>query len=138
MSNEERLQHLLNIDDPTNEEENKKFKKLFNEIVEDLNIAEELKYPDDEYENENYLCTRQAYYNEYLGQLCFAYTVYKWDGTYIKRENKLKLDLKFKNWIEIFHTGTATIKQKLDEDYINGIIKIRNLVGSRRANERKN
>ena len=138
MNNAERLQHLLNIDDPRDAKEQKEFKELFDSIVRDLNIAEELKYPNDEYENENYLCTRQAYYNEYLGQLCFAYTVYKWDGTYIEKKNKLNLDFKLKRWIEIFHTGTATEKQKLDEDYINGIIEIRNLVGSRRMNERKN
>ena len=42
MTNSERLQHLLNIDDPTNEEENKEFKKLFDSIVHDLDKYEEL------------------------------------------------------------------------------------------------
>ena len=42
MSNEERLQHLLNIDDPINEEENKEFKELFDSIVHDLDKYDEL------------------------------------------------------------------------------------------------
>lgn len=42
MNNAERLQHLLNIDDPTNEEEAIEFKKLFDSIVHDLDKYEEL------------------------------------------------------------------------------------------------
>lgn len=42
MSNEERLQHLLNIVDPRDAEEQKEFKELFDSIVNDLDKYDEL------------------------------------------------------------------------------------------------
>lgn len=99
------------------------------EIIKDLEMLEDLKDPYDEYENENYLCTREAYYNENLGELCFAYTIYKWDGTY--REHKapiLKKPLKMKNWVEVFHTGTSTGKKELNEEYIQDYLKLKEIM----------
>lgn len=92
------------------------------ELIKDLEILEELKEPYDEYENENYLCTRQAYYNNYLGELNYGYAIYKWDGTYKSRTSKL--EIKDKNWVEIFHAGTSTEKRELNEEYLNGILKL--------------
>ena len=138
MSNEERLQHLLNIDDPINEEENKEFKKLFNEIVEDLNIAKELKNPIDEYETDKYLVHREAFWSDMGNCLMYGYTVCEWKGEYYEREIPiLKKTMKFKKWEEILHS-TGSKKIELNDEYIQHVIEVRNLTESRRMNERKN
>lgn len=131
MNSEERLLHLLNIDDPTTEEENQEFKKLFNEIVRDLNTLEELKQPYDEYETEDYLLTREAYFNDNLGELCFGYTIYKWDGTY--EETKIPIlneTMKSKNWKEESHAGCVESKIDLKE-YLENHIKVKKCIESK-------
>lgn len=104
-------------------------KTQFESIKQDLEILENLKDPYDEYETEDYLCTRQAYYNENLGELCFAYTIFKWDGTY--REHKtpiLKNPLKMKNWVEVFHAGCGTGKKELNDEYIQDYLKLKEIM----------
>lgn len=123
MTQEDRLQRLLNIDDPINEQEQKEFNELFNSIVKDLKDFEELKQPYDEYETEDYLLTREAYYNDNLGKLCYGYTVYKWDGTY--EEIKIPIlneTMKNKNWKEESHAGCVDSKIDLKE-YLENHIK---------------
>ena len=108
------------------EREHREFLSVLNK---ELEMLEELKNPYDEYENENYLCTREAYYNENLGELCFAYTIFKWDGTY--REHKapiLEKPLKMKNWVEVFHTGCGTGKKELNDEYIQDYLKIKEIM----------
>ena len=110
-------------------------KTLFEPIEKDLETLEELKDPHDEYETEDYLCTREAYYNNNLGELCFAYTIFKWDGTY--REHKapiLKKPLKMKNWKEESHAGCGNEKIDLKE-YLENHIKARKRIESREENE---
>ena len=125
--------------------ESKELKKIFNktrrtdnielsvdqvkEIIKDLEMLEELKYPYDEYENEKYLCRREAYYNEYLGELCFGYTIYEWRGEYTERDIPiLKKKMKFKKWVEVFHAGTSSEKKELNEQYIQDYIKLKEMV----------
>ena len=96
-----------------------------NEIKKDLEMLEELKNPYDDYENENYMCKRQAYYNENLGELNYGYAVYKWDGTYREINNKyVKKPIKLKNWVEIYHAGTTTSKRELNDKYIQDILDL--------------
>ena len=99
------------------------------EIIKDLEMLEELKYPYDEYENEKYLCRREAYYNENLGELCFGYTIYEWRGDYIERDIPiLKEKMKLKKWEEVCHAGTSSEKKELNEQYIQNFLKMRNMV----------
>lgn len=98
--------------------------KQVEELIKDLEVLEDLKEPYDEYENENYLCTRQAYYNNYLGELNYGYAIYKWDGTYKARTTIKDREIKDKNWVEIFHAGTSTEKKELNEEYLEGILKL--------------
>lgn len=103
--------------------------KQYENILKDLEMLEELKNPYDEYENENFLCTREAYYNENIGELCFAYTIYEWKGDYIERDIPiLKKKQKFKKWVEVFHTGTSTGKKELNDEYIQDYLKLKEIM----------
>lgn len=135
MTQEDRLQHLLNIDDPQTEQEDNEFKKLFNSIVQDLKDFEELKNPIDEYETEEYLVHREAFYSDMAGCLMYGYTTYKWNGEYYEREIPiLKKPMKFKKWEEILHS-TGSKKMELNDEYINHVIEARKLVAERKAYE---
>lgn len=99
------------------------------EIIKDLEMLKELKYPYDEYENENFLCRREAYYNENLGELCFGYTIYEWNGEYKERYIPvLKKTIKEKLWKEVFHAGTSSEKKELNEQYIQDYIKLKEVL----------
>ncbi len=100
-------------------------------IQKDLEMLKELKKPYDEYETDDYFLTRQAYYNENLGELCFAYTVYKWDGTYKEREiPTTKKKMKFKNWVEESHAGCGTAKTDLKE-YLEHHLRLKKILESK-------
>lgn len=134
MTQEDRLQHLLNIDDPINAQEQKEFKTLFNSIVQDLKDFEELKNPIDEYETEEYLVHREAFYSDMAGCLMYGYTVYEWKGDYYEKEIPiLKKSMKFKKWEEILHS-TGSEKIELNDEYIDHVIKVRKIT-ERKANE---
>lgn len=99
------------------------------EIIKDLEMLEELKYPYDEYENEKYLCRREAYYNENLGELCFGYTIYEWNGEYKERYIPvLKKAIKEKLWKEVLHAGTSSEKKEFNEQYIQDYIKLKEML----------
>ena len=135
MTQEDRLQHLLNIDDPQTEQEDKEFKKLFNSIVQDLKDFEELKNPVDEYETEEYLVHREAFYSDMAECLMYGYTTYKWNGEYYEREIPiLKKSMKFKKWEEILHS-TGSKKIELNDEYINHVIETIKIAKERKANE---
>lgn len=94
-------------------------------IEKDLEMLEELKSPYDEYETDDYFLTREAYYNENLGELCYAYTIYRWDGTYKEREIPItKKKMKFKNWVEESHAGCGTAKTDLKE-YLENHLRLK-------------
>lgn len=134
MTQEDRLQHLLNIDDPINAQEQKEFNELFKSIVQDLKDFEELKNPIDEYETEEYLVHREAFWSD-MGCLMYGYTVYGWKGDYYEKEIPiLKKPMKFKKWEEILHS-TGSKKIELNDEYINHVKKIRKLAEERKANE---
>lgn len=134
MTQEDRLQHLLNIIDPINETEQKEFNELFNSIVQDLKDFEELKNPIDEYETEEYLVHREAFYSDMAGCLMYGYTTYEWNGEYYERNIPiLKKPMKFKKWKEILHS-TGSEKIELNDEYINHVIEIRKIT-ERKANE---
>lgn len=63
MTQEDRLQHLLNIDDPQTEQEDNEFKKLFNSIAQDLKLLELLKkyYYASIFDNTLFICPSENY-----------------------------------------------------------------------------
>ena len=94
-----------------------------------LNDFEELKDPYDEYESEDgmYFITRRTYWNTYLDEINYGYTIYKWNGnikligTHVKGMKPIEV----KDRDEIFHAGTVRKKTDCKEFLENALETIK-------------
>ena len=88
---------------------------VIDDIKRSLEVLDKLKYPYEEEETEEYLRQSHWYWNEYLGELCCGTTIYKWTGNCKEINNKLNIPFKSKEWIEVYHTGTASAPVSLKQ-----------------------